>query len=234
MLTFENELEEEEEAASPSLKPIGGMAAARAKDAHETAQRQEAAMREALDMQRKAAQEPLTLTYSFRSAVTQRELTAGVHKGSVVVRRGMTADEVAVAVRTDVEALGGKFAPNAVQGIKEERDVCLVLCSEGMEKGSFLVPGAVKLTELWARRWSDLPAAAASIFDEFKFGVVVCERRWYEEQRHTHPYVLWRQYDTLAEYSNKEFIATRDQPAYKFEIKRESASKAAANTKGKR
>ena len=41
----------------------------------------------------------------------------------MTVKRGFSADEVAVAVRTDVEKLGGKFTPNAVQGVREERDV---------------------------------------------------------------------------------------------------------------
>ena len=223
-LSFDDELEEEEEALSPGAKVIGGMSAARAKEAAEAAERQEAAMREVIEQTRKAQREPLTLNYVYRSAATQKEVVEGVLRGSVVVTRGATADEVAIAVRTDVESLGGKFAPVAVQGIREERDVVMTCCCEGMALGSFLVPGAVKLTELWNRKWADQPGQAGGIFDEFKHGVVVSERRWYEAQRHTYPYSHWRQYDTLTEYSKAEFIATRDEPAYKFEINRASAA----------
>ena len=44
------------------------------------------------------------------------------------------------------------------QGVREERDVVLVCCCEGMSHGSFVIPGAVGLTELWTRRWSDTNA----------------------------------------------------------------------------
>jgi hypothetical protein len=188
-LSFEEELEEEAFASSPGAVVRGGMAAARAKGEQQKLLDQEAAMREVLMQQRKAKQEPLTLQYTFRSELTQRELPSGTHKGSVTIKRGFTADEAAVAVRADVETLGGKFAPNAVQGIREERDVILVCCCEGMDKGSFVVPGAVSLVELWTRRWADQPLP---LFDEFKHGVVVSERRWFEQQRHTYPYSQWR------------------------------------------
>ena len=92
-----------------------------------------------------------------------------------------------------------------------------------MAHGSFLIPGAVNLVELWTRRWADAPQP--TMFDEFKHGVVVTERRWWERQRHTYPYSHWRQYDSLTDYSLKEFIASRDQPAQSFEPRRESKLK---------
>ena len=76
--------------------------------------------------------------------------------------------------------------------------------------------------ELWTRRWSDQPLP---LFDEFKHGVVVTERRWFEQQRHTYPYSFWRMYDSREEYSLKDFIASRDRPAHQFDPKRESAVK---------
>ena len=123
-------------------------------------------MREVLQQQQKAKAETITLRYTFRSEVTQRELPSGVHRGSVDVKRGFTADEVAVAVRNDVERLGGKFAPNSVQGIREERDCLLVLCCEGQTTGSYIAPGAVSLVELQMRKWSDQPSLP--LFDDFK------------------------------------------------------------------
>ena len=42
-----------------------------------------------------------------------------------------------------------------------------------------------------------------AMFDEFKHGVVVTERRYYEEMKHTYPYSHWRLYDTRSEYSRK-------------------------------
>ena len=176
-------------------------------------------MREVLQQQRAARAKLLALNFIFRSEVTQRELPGAVHRGTVTIQRGYTADEAAIAVRGEVERLGGKFAPNTVQGIREERDVLLVCCCEGAGHGSFVVPGAVSLVELWTRKWADQPTP---MFDEFKHGVIVTERRWYEAQRHTYPYSHWRQYDSLTEYSHKEFVANRDLPAYKFEPKREA------------
>ena len=222
-LSFDDELEEEAEGVSPGAVVAGGMAAARAREEQQAAERQEAAMRDALEKQRRAKEEPLALQYAFRSEVTQRELPSGVHRGTVHIKRGFSAEEAAIAVRSDVEKLGGKFAPNAVQGIREERDVVLICCCEGMAHGSFLIPGAVNLVELWTRRWADAPQP--TMFDEFKHGVVVTERRWWERQRHTYPYSHWRQYDSLTDYSLKEFIASRDQPAQSFEPRRESKLK---------
>lgn len=230
-LSFDAELEEENEGVSPGAAVIGGMAAARAKEEQQKALQQEAAMREMLQQQRAMREEPLTLTYTYRSASTQRECPSGVLKGSVQIKRGFTADEAAVAVRTDIEKLGGKFAPNAVQGIREERDVLFIGCCEGVATGSFVVPGAVGLVELWNRTWSD----AGPMFDEFKHGVLVTERRWYEQMRHTYPYSHWRQYDTLTEYSLKEFIANRDKPAEPFDpIKTSKAERNAAATKNRK
>lgn len=206
-LSFGDELEEESEAVSPGGAQIGGLSAFRAREAAQAAERQEAAMREVLQQQQKAKAETITLRYTFRSEVTQRELPSGVHRGSVDVKRGFTADEVAVAVRNDVERLGGKFAPNSVQGIREERDCLLVLCCEGQTTGSYIAPGAVSLVELQMRKWSDQPSLP--LFDDFKHGIVVTERRWYDAQRHTHPYNLWRQYESRVEYNRAEFIAKR-------------------------
>jgi hypothetical protein len=214
-LSFGDELEEEAEGQSPGGLPHGGLslAAVRAREEQQAAERQEAAMREVLQQQQRAKEELLTIEYTFRSEVTQRELPSSVHKGRVSVKRGLTADEVAVAVRTDVEKLGGKFAPNAVQGIREARDVMLIVSCEGMPTGSFIVPGAVSLVELSCRRWSD--QRESTLFDDFRHGVVVIERRWYDRQRHTYPYSHWRLYDSRLgdDYSLKEFIATRNQKA---------------------
>lgn len=175
-LSFGDELDGEGE-ASPSVQ--GGMAAARAKEKQAAADKQEAAMREILAQQRQAREEPLTLSYTFRSAITQRELPNAVLKGTVQVKRGFTSEEAAVAVRTDVEKLGGKFKPNEVQGIREERDVVLVVCCEGSPQGSFLIPGAVNLVELATRKWAD---TGVSIFDDFAHGIHVTERRYFEAQ----------------------------------------------------
>ena len=164
-LSFDDELEQEEERVSPGAVVHGGMAAARAKEEQQAAARQEAAMREALQQQRAAKAEPLTLHFTFRSELTQRELPGAVHRGAVSIKRGFSAEEAAVAVRTEVEKLGGKFAPNAVQGVREERDVVLVCCCEGMSHGSYVIPGAVGLTELWARRWSDSNAPMCVPYD---------------------------------------------------------------------
>jgi len=94
-----------------------------------------------------------------------------------------------------------------VQGIREERDVVVVVCCEGSPQGSFLIPGAVNLVELATRKWAD---TGTSIFDDFAHGIHVTERRYFEAQKHTFPFSLWRMYDTRTEYNYKEFVATRN------------------------
>ena len=78
-----------------------------------------------------------------------------------------------------------------------------------------------------------LAASEAPLFDEFKHGIVVTERRWYEQWRHTHPYSYWRMYESREEYSRQEFIATRGAPANpNFLPRNESQAKRdAANAK---
>ena len=61
----------------------------------------------------------LSLSYTYRSEVTQRELPNGVHQGVVSVARGTSAEAVARAVARDVEKLGGKFAPAEVAGVRD-------------------------------------------------------------------------------------------------------------------
>ena len=215
-LSFGDDLDAEPE-PEPSLAPkkIGkcqdvnvSFLALNEQEKQQAAEKQDQAMREILDQQRQLRAEDLTLRYTFRSEVTQREMVNAVHRGSVTVKRGWTADEVAVAVRTDVERLGGKFAPNAVQGIREERDVVLVCCCAESPNGSFVVPGAVSLVELSTRKWAD---AATPLFDDFGHGIVVTERRYYEACRHQFPFSTWRLYDSREQYLQSEYVATRGQ-----------------------
>ena len=232
-LSFGDELEEEAGAVSPSASLVqGSLSAFRAREEAHAQERQEAAMRELLQQQQREKAEPIELQYTYRSAVTQRELTSGVHKGSVTVKRGHTADEVAAAVRSDVEALGGKFAPLSVQGIREERDCICVVCCEGQPTGSFIVPGAVSLVELQTRKWADKPNV--TLFDDFKLGIVVTERRWYDAQRHTYPYDLWRQYESRLDYNRADFISSRSAPANPYQPRRESAAAQDAAQKSRR
>lgn len=84
---------------------------------------------------------------------------------------------MARAVAADVAKLGGKFAPTNVGGVNEERDVILV-CNvghgDGEGRGCFVIPPAVTLMELMPRKWVE----GTSLFDGFKNGVIVTERRW--------------------------------------------------------
>jgi hypothetical protein len=75
------------------------------------------------------------------------------------------------------------------------------------------------------RKWSDQPSL--TLFDDFAHGIVVTERRWYDSQRHTYPYSLWRQYESRLDYNRADFIANRGAVANPFDPQRESkASKA--------
>ena len=72
------------------------------------------------------------------------------------------------------------------------------------------------------RKWAD---ADTPLFDDFKHGVVVTERRWYEQWRHMHPYNKWRLYESREAYSLRDFVANRNADVNKFEAKREAAPK---------
>ena len=126
-LSFEDELEEEGE-PSPTLAPkkmgkcqdvdTTGLKK-NEREEQEAAVKQEQHMRDYLLEQRRVREELLTLSYSFRSAVTQRELPSAVAKSSIVVKRGSTAEEAARAVHRDTESLGEKFLPKSISGIRE-------------------------------------------------------------------------------------------------------------------
>lgn len=126
-LSFESELEAEGE-PSPRVAPMR-MAKCQNVDTaglkknereeQEEAAKQELKMREYLLEQRRAKEEPVTLSYCFRSAATQRELPNAVHKGTVVVKRGFTAEEIAQVVHRDTHTLGEKFLPKSIAGIRE-------------------------------------------------------------------------------------------------------------------
>jgi len=49
-----------------------------------------------------------------------------------------------------------------------------------------------------------------SLFEEFKGGVIVTERRWYEQMKHTYPYSAWTPFDEQKTYSYKSMLANRE------------------------
>merc|ERR1712070_639600 len=150
--------------------------------------------------------EKIDLQYLFRSELTQRELPSGVHKGSVTITKGMSSDDVCRLVREDGSRLGDKFKLLEVAGVKEDRDHLLVCCAGGRTIGSFIAPVSITFVELGALKWVE----GTALFDDFKDGVVVTERRWYEQMKHTFPYSQWTVLDLYATYSQKAFVANRD------------------------
>jgi len=217
-LSFGDELEEEGE-VSPSIgnKKMGkcqdvDTAGLKKNEREEQAAalKQEQAMRDYLLEQRRVREEPLTLNYSFRSAVTQRELPNAVAKASVTVKRGNTAEEIARAVHRDTEKLGEKFHPKSISGIREETDCMFVLNATVPEntasvtQGSFLIPPTMSLIDLAAVKWVE----GAPLFD--LQNVIVIERRWYEQMRHTYPYSQWKFFEARLLYSQKEFVSNRN------------------------
>jgi hypothetical protein len=214
VLSFGDELEEE--SISPRLQTKGmgkdttsnvSFLKPNEREAQVAAQATDVAKREYLVMQEKAKAEKITLAYTFRSEVTQRELPIGFHQGSITVLKGATADEVSRAVRAEVETLGEKFELPAVAGVKDShRDLLLVLGAAGQRIGSFVVPGSLALVELLASQWTE----KTPLFDDFKAGVIVTERRWFDKMRHTFPYSQWIIFDVHKTYSYKEFIANRN------------------------
>ena len=54
--------------------------------------------------------------------------------------------------------------------------------------GAFLMPGSTTMFELCTKKWAEGPG----MFEDFAHGIVVTERRWYEEKRHTFPYITWK------------------------------------------
>lgn len=178
------------------------------RDAEASAQEKEQAMREFLVRQSAAKDEIVRANFIYRSEVTQREITNGVHKGTVELKRGMTAEEVTKLVRQEVHALGGVFEIPAVAGIKQERDMVLICNASNLPTtvGAFLVPGSTTMFELCAKKWAEGP----NMFEDFAHGIVVTERRWYEEKRHTFPYITWKNFETKDRYSYKQLISGRD------------------------
>jgi len=227
-LSFGDALEAEGE-ASPSVdvKKMGKCQDANvsfleknAAEKEAAAVKQEAALRELLQQQAKAREEVLTLKYTFRSERTQREVTTGVLEGEVRVKRGATADEAAIAVRSDVEARNGpKFAPTVVGGVSTSNEVLLCVCAAGMPQGTFaLFSGAVSLVELSTRRWAD---SQEPLVDDFAHGLVVTERRYYEQWKHLYPFSHWRPYESRDEYQWSEYVRTRGQPYKRLEPNRQ-------------
>lgn len=177
------------------------------REAQEAASKSEAALREYLVLQQKAKQEPVELPYVFRSEATQRELPQAVHRGTVTVIKGSTSEEVARLVRQDVaKTAGPKFALPEVAGRQVESDVVLAAGVAGNTIGSFIIPASLTLVQVLSQRWSE----GSSMFEDFKCGIVVTERRWYEASRHVFPFSQWSVFDEHKTYSLKEFISNRN------------------------
>ena len=218
-LSFDDELADGEAEVSPNMgnKKMGkskdvdtSFLRMNSRDAEASAQEKEQAMREFLIRQNAAKDEVLKANYIYRSEVTQREIPNGVHRGSVELKRGLTAEEVTRVVREDVAALGGVFDIPKVAGIRQERDMVLICNASNLPSdgtvGGFLVPGSNTLFELSTKKWAEGP----SMFDDFAHGIIVTERRWYEQKKHVFPYVLWRPFEMKESYSFKQIIAARD------------------------
>lgn len=217
-LSFDDELEEEEADAGP--RPEGKKMAKNSsvdtsflrqnsRDVEEAAVAKEQAMREFLFRQECAKDEKFSVSYTYRSEVTQREITNGVHRGTVELTRGMTAEEACKVVREDVHLLGGVHAIPSVAGIRQERDLVLIANATHIDSGiaGFVIPGAHTVFELCLKKWAEGDA----MFDNsLSSGVIVTERRWYEAKRHTYPYIMWKSFDMRERYSYKEMISNRD------------------------
>mmetsp|Transcript_80168 Transcript_80168/g.194268 ORF Transcript_80168/g.194268 Transcript_80168/m.194268 type:complete len:296 (+) Transcript_80168:56-943(+) len=178
------------------------------RDAEASAQEKEQAMREFLMRQSAAKDEVLTANFIYRSEVTQREITNGVHRGTLQLKRGMTTEEVCKLVRLDVAKLGEVFEIPSVAGRSMERDMVLICNASNLPTtvGAFLMPGSTTLFELCTKNWAEGPG----MFDDFKHGLIVTERRWYDEKKHTYPYVTWKNFEMKDTYSFKKLISSRD------------------------
>ena len=156
------------------------------RDADEAAASKEKAMREFLVRQEAAKDERFSVGYIYRSEVTQREIPTGVHRGTVELKRGLTAEEaravprcapahpppppgvtagaasgsqVCKLVREDVHLLGGPHAIPTVAGIRQERDLMLVANCTHLESSvaSFLIPVSCTMFELCTKKWCARP-----------------------------------------------------------------------------
>ena len=225
-LSFGDDLDAEAAEASPTVgaKKIGKCQEANvsflelnAREKEEASAKQDVAMRALLEQQAALRDEQITLKYTYRSAVTQKEVTCGYVDGEVLVKRGFTADEVAVAVRNAVEQRGGKFAPIVIGGVREERDVRLCCSCAGMPQGTFTIPGSVTLVELSTRKWAD---TQQPLFDNFAHGIVVVERRYFEQSKHLVPFNYWRAYESTDEPLWSDYVRTRSLPFNRLEPNR--------------
>ena len=215
-LSFDDELDGEAE-VSPKMgaKKMGkcqdvdvSFLRMNSRDAQASAQEKEQAMREFLIRQSAAKDEVLNANFIYRSEVTQREITNGVHKGTIQLKKGMTTEEACKLVRQDVAKLGEVFEIPTVAGRSMERDMVLICNASNLPTsvGSFLMPGSTTLFELCTKKWAEGPG----MFDDFEHGIVVTERRWYEQKKHTYPYATWKNFEMKESYSFKQMISGRD------------------------
>lgn len=96
VLSFGDELDEGD--TSPRLH-TKGMGKERNREAIQAAESIQAAKQEYLLALQKAKTEPITLAYSFRSEVTQRELPKGVHQGTITTTKGATSVRASPSLR---------------------------------------------------------------------------------------------------------------------------------------
>ena len=93
-----------------------------------------------------------------------------------------------------------------VAGKQLESDVVLAAGVAGNAIGSFIIPASLTLVQVLSQKWSE----GSSMFEDFKCGIVVTERRWYESSRHVFPFSQWTVFDEHKTYSLKEFISNRN------------------------
>ena len=106
-------------------------------------------------------------------------------------------------MRLDTEKLGGGVEAIQVAGVREERDCILVLCvpNRSTARSSSADVHARRAAPV---RWTE----GHSLFDDFKPGVVVVERRWYEQNRHQFPYSQWSPFEMKGRYSLRSLSPT--------------------------
>ena len=71
-------------------------------------------------------------------------------------------------------------------------------------QGSFIIPPTMLMMDMAAAKWIE----GASLFETQN--VIVVERRWYEQMKHTYPYSQWRFFEARLSYSQRDFVSNRN------------------------
>lgn len=185
-----------------------------ASEKQDEAKRQQARLREMLDAQESAKKEEVELHYHFRNEQAKKLLGNQFYRGSVRVRRGDS-------VCTILDVVHRKLSAELVEKVSSQ----LVLAVSNEYTG-IITQNHMSLFDIFSLEWRE----GGLMFEFGKSTIHVCERAFYETNRHLHPMNGWTLFDPFKKYSHDEAVRNREKPSG-VEVQR---GKSGAGGQGKR